>query len=54
MTVWRPRGTKRCVDIPQKRWSGDNRSVARKNWTRNREAWKNLEEAIIQQWANTG
>jgi hypothetical protein len=50
---WRPWENKRPVGRPQKRWVDDVIPIAGKNWSskaQNREEWKNLEEAYIQQW----
>jgi len=55
--VWRPRETKRSIGRPQKRWRDDIQNVAGRNWTwtaRNRKAWRDLEEAYIQEWISRG
>lgn len=55
--LWRPRGTKRSAGRPKKRWIDDVRTVAGGQWmrlARDRIAWKNLEEAYIRQWMDTG
>ena len=55
--LWRPRGTTRSVGRPKKRWVDDVRAVAGRQWirlARDREAWKNLEEAYIQHWMEPG
>lgn len=57
VTCWRPRETKRSIGRPQKRWIDDVQKVAGKKWmriARDREAWKHLEEAYIQQWMEQG
>jgi hypothetical protein len=57
VTFWRPRETKRSVGRPKKRWIDDITAVAGKQWMRiakDREAWKQLEEAYVQQWMNEG
>lgn len=54
---WRPRTTKRSVGRPQMRWLDDIREIAGKRWfhiAQDRYAWKNLEEAYIQQWMSGG
>ncbi|CAG9839740.1 unnamed protein product [Diabrotica balteata] len=56
-TFWRPRKTIRSVGRPKKRWIYDITAVAGKQWMRiakDRKAWKELEEAYVQQWINEG
>ena len=50
---WRPWEEKRGVGRPQKRWADDIIPVAGRRWIRvaqNRDEWKKIEEAYIQQW----
>lgn len=57
LTAWRPRECKRSVGRPQKRWRDDIQKIAGKNWMRaamDRQKWKNMEEAYIQEWMRTG
>ena len=54
---WRPRETKRSRGRPQRRWVDDIRETAGRNWmrqARDRQAWKNMEEAYIQEWMEKG
>lgn len=57
LTFWRPRGTKRSIGRPKKRYTDDVAAIAGRQWmrvARDREAWKGLEEAYIQHWMNQG
>jgi hypothetical protein len=54
---WRSRTTKRNRGRPQKRWTDDLKAIAGKNWTQiaqDRDTWRKLEEAFIQQWIDQG
>lgn len=54
---WRPRTTKRSVGRPPKRWTDGIVQTAGKNWqnrAQDRDAWKKLKEAYIQQWIEKG
>ena len=52
---WRPRADKRSRGRPPTRWNDDLKRIAG-NWimtAQNRETWRNLEEAYVQQWTMT-
>ncbi|CAG9788817.1 unnamed protein product [Diatraea saccharalis] len=54
---WRPRLGKRSVGRPQARWSDDLRKMAGRSWMRtaeNRNRWRAIGEAYVQQWTNMG
>lgn len=53
---WRPRADKRSVGRPPTRWTDDIKRITT-NWigtAQNREEWKTLEEAYVQQWTSKG
>lgn len=57
ITFWRPRKSKRSTGRPQTRWVDDIKTIAGKQWMRtanDREAWKQMKEAYIQQWKYEG
>jgi hypothetical protein len=54
---WRPRTGHRNVGRPATRWSDDIAKAAGRKWKRltgDREGWRNIEEAYVQQWIDTG
>lgn len=54
---WRPRESKRNIGRPQARWRDDIQKIAGRNWilaAQDRNRWKMMEEAYIQQWTETG
>lgn len=54
--LWRPRVT-RLRGRPPTRWTDDLVAVAGRNWVQvaqNRQRWKGLEEAFIQEWSERG
>lgn len=51
------RTSKRSAGPTQKRWSGDMKETADRNWlqaAQNKEIWHNLEETYIQKWTREG
>lgn len=49
---WRPRADKRNRGRPPSRWTDDLKKIST-NWieaAQNRQEWKHLEEAYVQQW----
>lgn len=54
---WRPWEHKRSIGRPQTRWRDDLQKIAGKNWmlaAQNRQTWKQMEEAYVQEWISTG
>lgn len=54
---WRPRNSRRGIGRPQTRWRDDIQRHAGKNWmytAQERTAWKQMEEAYVQEWMSTG
>ena len=54
---WRPWTKKRNIGRPPKRWSDDIVQKAGKTWMRvgrDRDEWRKMEEAYIQQWRKEG
>ncbi|KAJ0169495.1 hypothetical protein K1T71_015082 [Dendrolimus kikuchii] len=54
---WRPRLGKRSVGRPPARWSDDLRKIAGRGWMRktgDRDMWRVLGEAYVQQWTESG
>ncbi|CAG4978815.1 unnamed protein product [Colias eurytheme] len=54
---WRPRTGKRSVGRPAARWTDDLKKVAGIGWMRyaeERENWRDLGEAYVQQWTGIG
>jgi hypothetical protein len=57
LLIWRPRESKRSVGRPQLRWRDDIVGHVGISWMRiaeDRKRWRQMEEAFVQEWTDTG